>query len=112
MECNLKPNLTNKIYITKGDYQVERIKLDNQEQFLQYSDIVLTVREYVEGPIVFSKSAHLDEASDYVDIEILPEDTISLDYKEYCYDVKYTVDNKPYTIIKNSIFEVGVKISE
>lgn len=96
--------------MTRGDS--ERIAVSLTGYTLQPGDMVeLTVRQaiYSNEPVLYKKVTDFSENTAY--INILPEDTASLQFGNYVYDVQLTFNGMVKTIIKPSTFTIGEEVT-
>lgn len=107
------------IYLTRGDSAALNIKITNYgcNQPYELSDgdeVFLTVKEsYTLESFVFQKRiTYTDLIDGDIIFKILPNDTNSLDFKEYIYDVEIkTSVGDVYTIIPPSIFKIESEVT-
>lgn len=96
--------------MTRGDS--EKIVVFLKGYSLQQGDMVeFTVREsiYSDKPVIYKKITEFSDNSFY--INILPEDTESLLFGKYVYDVKLTFNGMVKTIIRISTFTIGEEVT-
>ena len=103
---------TNKVFITKGDNAelvVRLVDINKKERQIFADDvIVLTVRKKIGD-----QSSVLTKTASNGVISFAPADTSSLSTGLYRYDIQLTTfDNKVYTIVADSIFEIGGEITQ
>ena len=107
----------NKIYLTRGDSAFLTISLNDENGSLY---------ELSEGDKIYfrlKKSSSSDNlllekevntqtlTLELFTLELLPEDTEDLSSGLYCYEVELvTAENKHYTVIENSQFQIGAEL--
>lgn len=101
----------NKIYLTRSDDAEIIIKLyddkGTERQIFDDDKIIMTVKKTVSSPIGFTKTAEKNGI-----INIVPADTVGLEFGDYIYDIQLTTfGGKTYTVIPPSTFEVGPEVS-
>lgn len=101
----------NKIYLTRSDDAEIIIKLyddkGTERQIFDDDKIIMTVKKTVSSPIGFTKTAEKNGI-----INIVPGDTVGLEFGDYIYDIQLTTfGGKTYTVIPPSIFEIGPEVS-
>lgn len=102
---------TNKVFITKGDNAEMVVSLvdinGKPREVFRDDEIVLTVRKQLS-----TTAALVKNANDGV-ISFVPTDTSSLPVGLYRYDIQLTTfNNKTYTIVADSVFEIGGEVSQ
>lgn len=106
----------NRIYLTRADtadIDVTLEKLDGSEYEVQEGDsIIFRVKKYATkdvSEVLIEKQADIEDNE--ITISLEPEDTLDFAFGEYRYEVELvTADNRHYTVIADTAFEVGKEL--
>lgn len=98
------------IYMTRGDNESITITVDGQE--LLEDDIAeLTVRQTVRSDKVIHKTVNPNPDQKSFTISLEPEDTRTLQFGNYIYDIQLTLAGIVRTVIRPSTFTIGEEVS-
>lgn len=98
------------IYMTRGDNESITITVDGQE--LLEDDIAeLTVRQTVRSDKVIHKVVKPNPDRKSFTVSLDPEDTSSLQFGSYVYDIQLTLAGFVRTVVRPSTFTIGEEVS-
>lgn len=106
------------ITLTCGDSALIGVSAKDKDGELYEFEVGDTIKFTVKATakktddnVLVEKSVSVDESTDVVNVMLEPNDTKSLDFKKYYYDIQLIkVNGWVDTIIEDSIFKVGVEI--
>ena len=98
------------IYMTRGDNESITITVNGQE-LLEDDTAELTVRQTVRSEKVIHKIAKPNADMKSFTISIEPEDTHTLQFGNYIYDIQLTLSGAIRTVIRPSTFTIGEEVS-
>lgn len=98
-----------KLAMTRGDS--ESIQVTCSELFHPGDEIILTVRQSPEDPIVLQKTVtEFPGGEAFIGID--PQDTAGLDFGDYVYDIQWTrADGTVTTVIEPSRFRLKEEVT-
>ena len=98
------------IYMTRGDSECIGVRVSGYT--LKEGDFVeFTMRRSVDSPVqIHKKSTEIKSDNSFV-IPILPEDTETLQFGNYVYDIQATFSGSVKTIVRPSKFTIGDEVT-